>query len=123
MTKRILVVDDSESIRTAARNALNCQPGIVICGEAIDGLDALDKADKLCPDLIILDLSMPGMNGLETARRLRAITCRVPIILYTLYADDVRLEVARAAGINAVVSKSNLSGLFHHVEVLLEAPI
>jgi CheY-like chemotaxis protein len=123
VTKRILVVDDSESIRTAARNALTCQPGIVICGEAIDGLDALDKASKLCPDLIILDLSMPGINGLETARRLRAITCRAPIILYTLYADDVRLEVARAAGINAVVSKSNLSRLFRHVEVLLEAPI
>ena len=115
------MVDDSESF-TPLPVTPTCQPGIVICG-GNRRLDALDKASKLCPDLIILDLSMPGINGLETARRLRAITCRVPIILFTLYADDVRLEVARAAGINAVVSKSNLSRLFRHVEVLLEAPI
>jgi CheY-like chemotaxis protein len=80
--KYILLVDDSAVIRAATRHFLDSQPGFSVCGEAIDGLDALEKAQNLNPDLIILDLAMPRMNGLQAARKLRALMNNVPIILF-----------------------------------------
>jgi DNA-binding NarL/FixJ family response regulator len=70
VTKYILLVDDSELIRLATRHFLESQTGFEVCGEAIDGIDALEKASHLNPDLIILDIAMPRMNGLQTAREL-----------------------------------------------------
>ncbi|HTG28253.1 MAG TPA: response regulator [Methylomirabilota bacterium] len=69
MTKNILLVDDSELIRLATRHFLESQPGFKVCGEAVDGIDALEKASHLNPDLIILDIAMPRMNGLQTRAR------------------------------------------------------
>lgn len=89
VTKNILLVDDSELIRLATRHFLESQPGFKVCGEAVDGIDALEKASHLNPDLIILDIAMPRMNGLQTARELRARSYRVPIILFTWNADAV----------------------------------
>jgi two-component system chemotaxis response regulator CheY len=67
--KRILIVDDNAAIRTVSRFLFDV-PGFEVCGEAVDGADAIKKAQDLCPDLIVLDLSMPEMNGRETAREL-----------------------------------------------------
>ena len=72
VTKHILLVDDSELIRLATRHFLESQTGFEVCGEAVDGIDALEKAGHLNSDLIILDIAMPRMNGLQTARELRA---------------------------------------------------
>jgi len=72
VTKYLLLVDDSELIRLATRHFLESQTGFEVCGEAIDGIDALEKASHLNPDLIILDIAMPRMNGLQAARELRA---------------------------------------------------
>jgi DNA-binding NarL/FixJ family response regulator len=121
VTKNILLVDDSELIRLATRHFLESQPGFKVCGEAVDGVDALEKASHLNPDLIILDIAMPRMNGLQTARELRARMHRVPIILFTWYADAVQPEDAAAAGISAVISKSNPAALQSHVKSLLAA--
>lgn len=90
--KQILLVDDSDVIRVATRHFLERQPGFAVCGEAIDGLDAVEKAQELHPDLIILDLAMPRMNGLEAARQLRIMMPAVPIILFTWYADAIQAE-------------------------------
>jgi DNA-binding NarL/FixJ family response regulator len=121
VTKHILLVDDSELIRLATRHFLESQPGFKVCGEAVDGIDALEKASHLNPDLIILDIAMPRMNGLQTARELRARMYKVPIILFTWYADAVQPEDVAEAGITAVISKSNLAALQSHVTSLLAA--
>ena len=117
--KNILLVDDSELIRLATRHFLENQPGFKVCGEAVDGIDALEKASHLNPDLIIFDIAMPRMNGLQTARELRARIYEIPIILFTWYADAVQPEDAAAAGISAVISKSNPAALQNHVKSLL----
>ena len=64
VTKYILLVDDSKLIRLATRHFLESHTGFVVCGEAVDGIDALEKASHLNPDLIILDIAMPRMSGL-----------------------------------------------------------
>jgi DNA-binding NarL/FixJ family response regulator len=78
VTKYILLVDDNEVVRIATRHFLESQPGFVVCGEAVDGTEALEKSRELSPDLIILDLVMPRMNGLQAGRALRATmrTCQ-----------------------------------------------
>jgi DNA-binding NarL/FixJ family response regulator len=121
MPKYILIVDNSESIRAATRHSLKGQPGCEVCGEAFDGLDALKKARLLLPDLIILDLVMPRMNGLQAARELRAMMVLVPIILFTLHADAVPPHEAQAAGINAVISKMDIPALQERIGNLLAA--
>ena len=105
----------------ATRHFLESQPGFKVCGEAVDGIDALEKASHLNPDLIILDISIPRMNGLQTARELRARMFRAPIVLFTWYADVVQPDDVEDAGISAVVSKSNPAALQRHVTSLLAA--
>ena len=95
------------------------EAGFTVCGEAVGGFDALEKVRSLSPDLIILDLSMPRMNGLQTAREIRAKSIPVPIILFTMYAEELRPQDAEASGISAVVSKTDLGVLQQQIERLL----
>ena len=119
MTKSILIGDDSQVFRRTTRGFIECHTPFRVCGEAIDGLDAVDKARKLRPDLIILDAAMPRLSGLQAARAIRRITS-VPIILFTLYAETVRAQDILSVGIDAVVPKAeNLSLLGKHVSLLL----
>jgi CheY-like chemotaxis protein len=119
VAKSILIVDDSIAVREAVRGLVTDQLGLEVCGEAADGLGALEQLANLCPDLILLDMAMPGMNGLQTARQIRINSVRVPIILFTNYSDAIRPEVVRGAGINAAVSKSNVKELMQQIEILL----
>ena len=121
MPKCILIVDDSYVIRRATRHFLETQTEFNVCGEATDGIDAIEKTRQLTPDLIILDLAMPRMNGLEAARKLRAMSVKAPIILFTMYADVLPQEETTEAGISAVVSKTDLPALQHRIEELLVA--
>lgn len=121
MPKYIFIVDDSEAVRHATRHYLENITEFQVCGEAVDGVDALEKLRYLNPDLIILDLSMPRMNGLQTARKIRAILDHVPIILFTMFADAVPPQTAQAAGITAVVSKTDSLELYQRIETLLAA--
>ena len=79
--------------------------GYRICGEAENGKEAIAKAEQLHPDLIVLDLSMPVMNGLEAAHILSRTMPSIPLILYSNYADILQGKDALAEGISAVVSK------------------
>jgi DNA-binding NarL/FixJ family response regulator len=118
--KNILIVDDHAYIRKTIRDCLESQTGFNVCGEAVDGLDAIQKAASLNPDLIILDLKMPRMNGLDAARILKQILPSAPIILFALNADTVRPSEVTDLGIRAVLSKTDDLGLLtSHVHRLL----
>lgn len=111
MAKAVLVVDDNPAVRKSIRSLFTSETDFKICGHAENGRDAIEKAYQLRPDLIILDVSMPDMNGLEVARFIAAIMPHVPIIMFSDYADALKTEGARSAGIAAVVSKENPSML------------
>ena len=105
MSKHILIVDDSDTCRKITRLFLESQLGLEVCGEAVDGVDAIEKARSLKPDLVVLDLAMPRMNGVEVASVLGAMMPGVPIVLFTMYDDTVGRALALCAGANIVVSK------------------
>lgn len=104
MLHRVFIVDDNPSVRTEIRAQLEAS-GFAVCGEAFDGLNAVEQAPALSPDLIILDLSMPRMNGLDAARELRSICPNVPILLNTMHSAVIRSEASLPEGITGVVDK------------------
>jgi CheY-like chemotaxis protein len=104
MPRSIFIVDDSSDIRAGIRRQLEVS-GFEVCGEAGDGIDALDKLSRLRPDLIILDMSMPRMNGVDAARQLKYMCPNVPVILYTAFADVFRRKQALPEGVSEVVAK------------------
>ena len=111
MSKGILIVNDSPQIRNMVKLWLESENKFQVCGEASDGLEGVEKALELKPDLIVLDLSMPRMNGLETAIALRTAIPEIPIILFTLYSDSELANQARDAGMSSVLSKMDQMSL------------
>jgi DNA-binding NarL/FixJ family response regulator len=103
---KVLLIDDGDAVRDVIRTFLRNR-GIQVCGEAADGVDAIEKAKALKPDLIIIDLAMPRMNGMEAASILSRIMPRVPIVLLTIYGDFMGASLAAASGIKAVISKTD----------------
>ena len=87
MPKCILIADDSKTIRTLIRAFIENRAGFEVCGEAVDGVEAIEKAKELQPDLIILDLAMPRMNGAAAASVLKRRMPKIPIILFTMYDE------------------------------------
>jgi len=120
MSHTILIADDSLFIREALCKFFE-QDDFNVCGEAENGKEAIEKAQKLHPDLILLDLSMPVMNGLEAARILKRMMPEVPVIMYSAYGDSSTEKAARSAGVWALVSKSeNISVLLGKAHSVLE---
>jgi DNA-binding NarL/FixJ family response regulator len=107
--KRVLLVDDNATIRKAVRPLFDSHPRFVVCGEAEHGREAIEKAPSLRPDLIVLDLVMPEMNGLEAAPQLIKILPHVWLILFTSHDWPELYQAARSAGIHAVVLKDTAS--------------
>jgi len=105
MPKRILIVDDLAQIRKLIRDFLEVETEFRVCGEATDGYDAIEKAQDLKPDPIILDVSMPRMSGIEAAPRLKKILPNTPIILFTFHENIMRGFDAVEVGVDAVVAK------------------
>jgi DNA-binding NarL/FixJ family response regulator len=119
MSNGLLIVDDDAVIRSALRSFVEAD-GYKVCGEAGDGIEAIEQAAELQPDLILLDLAMPRLNGAEAASVLRRAMPKVPIILFTMYADDFGEKLASAIGVQVVLSKpEGLSKLGEHLKVLL----
>jgi DNA-binding NarL/FixJ family response regulator len=116
MPKRILVVDDSDTVRRVIRLFLESHTGLEVCGEAGDGVDGIEKAKELRPDLVLLDLAMPRMNGAEAASVLKGLMPDVPLILFTMYSESVGKSVMSAVGVSAVLSKPD--GLGRLVECI-----
>jgi DNA-binding NarL/FixJ family response regulator len=120
MTKTILIADDSAQVRGYVSKLLRANEDFELCDEAVNGLDAITKAKECNPDLVILDLGMPVMNGLETAKELKRIMPTLPIILFTLHGHVISDDHARLYGIDLVVAKSDITQLGDHVRSLLE---
>jgi CheY-like chemotaxis protein len=120
-TKRILIADDNPHLRKALCRLFEGHEYLEICAEAVNGREAVDMAIAIKPDLIILDLSMPVMNGLEAARILQQLMPQVPKILFTLHAQALMSADLQAAGIRRVVSKSDMTALISHSEDLVKA--
>ncbi len=107
--KRLLIVDDNAAVRCFLRKILELQSDFEVSGEAENGRDAVAKAEQLKPDLIILDLMMPVMNGLDAAQQLKRLLPDTSIILFTQQEGREVKRLAQAAGIDAVVSKSQVA--------------
>ena len=121
--KCILIVDGNQYIRKIIRSFLESEAGFKVCGEAVDGFDAIEKAEQLKPDLIILDVSLPGMNGIRVASKLKEMHPRTPIVLFTFYHEAFH-NLGTPAGFDAVVPKDgHISLLINSVQGLLNEGI
>ena len=120
--KKLLIVDDSPAIRHSLRVLLENRPDWQVCGEAENGRVGVEKALQLCPDLILLDLSMPVMNGFEAARELHRLLPEVPLVMFTSFIGTEIEEEALASGIAFVKSKSDgIESLCGSIQALLRA--
>jgi CheY-like chemotaxis protein len=104
--KSILIVDDSAVIRCSLRRLLGAHPDWIICGEAENGCDGIEKAAKLRPDLIVIDLAMPILNGIDASRVLKGFMPAVPIVMFTSFSDPCIKRTAMDVGLDAFVDKS-----------------
>jgi DNA-binding NarL/FixJ family response regulator len=116
---RILIADDSEQVRKSLRQLLKQHEDWEVCGEAIDGRDTLEKLAQLAPDVIVLDLAMPGLDGLEVTRRITKMHKAIAIVLCSMYVDPQLSQSARRAGVSGLVSKSNPSQVVAGIEAAI----
>lgn len=121
MGTRILVVDDMQAIRRSLRLRIEKETDWEICGEAENGREAVERVQELRPDVVLLDLSMPIMNGLDAARQIKSMAPHTRILMFTLHTYPQLLDEARKAGITGVLSKSGAAGsdLLHALRSLL----
>jgi PAS domain S-box-containing protein len=106
---QILIADDNEAVRRSLRSLLSSRPGWTICGEAVDGLDAVSKAIDLRPDVVLMDLSMPRMNGLEATRILRKELPQAKIVIVSQNDPAVVAPQVRDVGAATYIAKTDLS--------------
>ena len=104
---RILIVDDHDALRRAIRGLLESRREFEICGEAKDGLEALEKVAELKPDVVVLNVIMPVMDGFEAARKIRAVSPQSRIVMLSSHKDQQLLEEARNVGAVCYVPKSD----------------
>jgi DNA-binding NarL/FixJ family response regulator len=121
MPVRILIADDDSPIRRLLRRLIEEHSNWEVCGEAVNGADAVEKTEALAPDLVVLDLAMPQMNGLQAAREISKADPGLPMLLLTVQqvSSELVLE-AQKAGFQGAVSKSTGSEVVLGVETLLQ---
>jgi DNA-binding NarL/FixJ family response regulator len=121
MAVRILIADDDASIRRLLRRLIESHDGWTVCADAQDGQEAIGKAAQLNPDVIVLDLAMPEMNGLQAAREISRHTPEIPMLLLTVQQVSKELtNEALHAGFKGAISKSTGSEVVKAIEVLLQ---
>jgi DNA-binding NarL/FixJ family response regulator len=120
MPVRIFVADDHEVVREGVKSLLKMRPDWAICGEAANGPDTVSGVQNSHPDALVLDLSMPGLNGLEVAREISARAEQTKILVFTMHDSTILAQEARKAGARGVVHKS-LAGrdLVRALEIIL----
>jgi DNA-binding NarL/FixJ family response regulator len=118
MVPRILIVDDSERMRRVIRAIIRSRDWSV-CGEAEDGRAGIRKFQKLKPDLVVIDLAMPDINGIQTAKRMSLLNPKVPLVLFTVLETDHLEKAAREAGVCAIVPKAQAWELVKSIELVV----
>jgi DNA-binding NarL/FixJ family response regulator len=120
---RILLVDDSAEFLESAARFLTMYQDLNLVGSANSGYDAIARVQELRPDLVLIDLAMPGMNGLETTRLLKARAEAPRVVIMTLYDNSEYREAAREAAADGFIAKSALSSqLFPMIASLFAKP-
>jgi DNA-binding NarL/FixJ family response regulator len=119
MLVRVLIADDSEPVRSGLHELIEDHAGWV-CAEAVNGYDAITKIQDLAPDILILDLFMPVMDGLQAARAITNLVPDLPILLCTSAAvPPCLVTLAQSCGIQGTVSKNNCREIVSGIEALL----
>lgn len=120
MPGTVLIADDNLTIRKVLRSALEKEADCSVCGEAENGSIALQRVKELHPDLVVLDFSMPVLNGLEVLRALKQVRPAMPVIFFTMFKDKYLEAEAFAAGASVVISKATgLSSIVDQARILL----
>ena len=118
---RILIVDDHERIRQGVRFIFSRDAQFTICGEAANGVEAIEQVKNLNPDVVILDISMPVMNGLEAATEIRRLAPKTKIVILTMHDSAQMRKQSQDAGADGFVTKSQVaSHLLQVVESVLD---
>jgi DNA-binding NarL/FixJ family response regulator len=115
MGSRILIVDDHEVVRQGIRTILRARPQWEVVGEAVNGRDAIEKAQSLDPDVIIMDITMPEMSGIEATREISKLKLRSAVLVFTMHESKNLASTVQEAGARGFVLKS------HAARDLLEA--
>ncbi len=105
---RVLLVDDDAQFRATLRQVLSARPELVVVGEAADGGEAIRRAVELQPDVVLMDLAMPGINGLEATRQVKARGAAARVIVLTVHNEEAYRRAALTAGADAVLEKRRL---------------
>jgi DNA-binding NarL/FixJ family response regulator len=109
MPIRILIADDHEIFRRGLRSLLESHAEWEVCGEAVDGQDAVDRTRELNPDIVVLDITMPRLNGLEAAQLIRNEVPNSKMVILSQHEPSLMRQAALSAGANAYVTKSEVS--------------
>jgi DNA-binding NarL/FixJ family response regulator len=121
MPTRILIADDHEVVREGLRTLLaKFRPEWEVCGEAADGNQAIQATRDLRPDIVVLDITMPGMSGLEASSRMRKLGLGVPVLIFTMHASERLSTEVRQAGAQGCILKSQAArDLVRAIDALL----
>jgi|SRR5450432_3390503 DNA-binding NarL/FixJ family response regulator len=121
MSVRILIADDHEVVRQGVRKILAARPEWEICGEAVNGQEAIRLAGELRPDVIVMDITMPVMSGLEATRKLTSNRTGAPILIFTMHESGSLAESVKEVGARGFVFKSRAArDLIKALEALLK---
>ena len=116
---RILVADDNPAVRRYLRGLLEQQADWLVCDEASNGQEAVERFRQAKPDLIVLDFQMPEMNGLDAARHIVSISPKTPILMVTIHLSKQLSDEARKVGIRGTCAKTDISSVVDAVGALL----
>ncbi len=120
MSAGILIVDDHEVVRQGIRTILRARPQWDVCGEAVNGKDAIEKARSLDPDVIIMDITMPEMSGIEATREITKLKLRAGVLIFTMHESQNLAATVKDAGARGFVLKSHAArDLLDALEVLM----
>lgn len=119
MSYRLLIADDHQRVRHLLRKLIEAERSWTVCAEANDGREAVEKALEEKPDLVVLDLAMPRMDGLTAAREIARSFPGIPILIHTVHASKQLSEVAKETGIRQVISKGSGAELLEAIRAHL----
>jgi two-component system, NarL family, nitrate/nitrite response regulator NarL len=116
---RILIADDNDAVRQMIRSLVESREDFQVCGEAADGMEAIDKAKQLKPDLVILDITMPRVDGFEAARVIRKFFPDIRILIFSVHKANQLMKELLETGVNGAIDKSESHMLLQAIDTVL----